>query len=176
MSARTLRLMGLAMVATAGAGVLSFAAMLNPAGARADDIGLVMGGSGLPIPGTEYVGAADQLYLDNPLTSSTRTSTSTKPQRPRRSARVLFTPEGLYPLTGVHTLPLNYPLDGDWIPDLSTSVGQGATILANTITGNPTDTSIVFGYSQSSTLSGIAMQLLDPSGTPRRDPMRRSSC
>ena len=45
----------------------------------------------------------------------------------------VFTPEGLYPLTGVHTLPFNYPSGGDRRPSDSTSVGQGDTILANTI-------------------------------------------
>ena len=81
-------------------------------------------------------------------------------------ANGLFTPEGLYPLTGVHTLPLNYPSDANGLPDLSTSVGQGATILESTILGNTAtgDTSTVFGYSQSSTLSGITMQQLDPTG------------
>ena len=51
MSGRTLRLMGLGMVATAGAGFLSLAAMMNTGYAHADDIGLVLGGSGTPIPG-----------------------------------------------------------------------------------------------------------------------------
>ena len=41
--------------------------MMNPAFARADDIGLVIGGSADPIPGPEYVSAANGLYLDNPL-------------------------------------------------------------------------------------------------------------
>jgi len=50
MSGRKLRLLGLGMVATAGAGVLGLSAMMNSAYAHADgDIGLVMGGSGLPI-------------------------------------------------------------------------------------------------------------------------------
>ena len=57
MSDRKLRWLGLGLVATAGAGVLGLGAMMNPASAHADDgnIGLVMGGSGLPIPGGQYV-------------------------------------------------------------------------------------------------------------------------
>src|ERR1700730_7518588 len=57
MSGRKLRLMGLGMVATAGAGFLSLAAMLNSgyAHAEGEDIGLVLGGSGVPIPGSDYV-------------------------------------------------------------------------------------------------------------------------
>jgi hypothetical protein len=173
MSGRKLRLLGLGMVATAGAGVLGLSAMMNSAYAHADDgdIGLVMGGSGLPIPGPQYVAAADGLYLNNPgtglypdLTFYQATGTTGLAQ----FGNGLFTPEGLYPLTGVHTLPLNYPLDANGLPDLSTSVGQGATILESTIAGNTAagDASTVFGYSQSSTLSGITMQMLDPTGTP----------
>ena len=44
--------MGLGMVATAGAGFLSLAAMMNTGYAHADDIGLVLGGSSSkPHPG-----------------------------------------------------------------------------------------------------------------------------
>jgi hypothetical protein len=169
--------MGLGMVATAGAGVLSLAAMLNSGYAHADDgdIGLAMGGSGLPIPGSEYVFAANGLYLDNPLhpiyTDITSffqgtPATPTDPLAPFGNG--LFTPEGLYPLTGVHTLPLNYPLDADGFPSGSTSVGQGASILESTIAADAAngDASTVFGYSQSATISSIVMQELDPSGTP----------
>ncbi len=170
MSGRKLRLMGLGIVATAGAGLLGLSAMMNSASARADDLGLVMGGSGVPIPGPAYVGAADQLYLDNPLTKLYPNLDFYQAAAAPPFGNGLFTPEGLYPLTGVHTLPLNYPLDGTGLPDLSTSVGQGADILDSTIIGNPTDTSIVFGYSQSSTLSGIAMQHLDPAGVPDTAP------
>ena len=52
MSDRKLRWLGLGLVATAGAGVVGLSAMMNPASAHADDgnIGLVIGGSGLPDP------------------------------------------------------------------------------------------------------------------------------
>jgi hypothetical protein len=144
--------------------------MMNPALGHADDsdVGLVMGGSGLPIPGPEYVGAADGLYLDNPATTLYPDLTFYQATSENPLGNGLFTPEGLYPLTGVHTLPLNYPLDANGLPDISTSVGQGATILQSTILGDTAagDPSTVFGYSQSSTLSGITMQMLDPSGTP----------
>jgi hypothetical protein len=167
MSDRKLHWLGLGLVATAGAGVLGLSAMMNPAFARADDIGLVMGGSGLPIPGPDYVAAADGLYLDNPATTlyPDLTFFQATPENPFGNG--LFTPEGLYPLTGVHTLPLNYPLDAtNGLPDISTSVGQGSTILESTILGNIAagDASTVFGYSQSSTLSGITMQMLEADG------------
>src|ERR1700730_2312250 len=172
MSGRKLRWLGLGLVATAGAGVLGLSAVMNPAFARADDIGLVMGGSGIPIPGPQYVGAADGLYLNNPLTGLYPDLTFYQATPANPFGNGLFTPEGLYPLTGVHTLPLNYPLDANGLPGLSTSVGQGATILESTIAGNTAagDASTVFGYSQSSTLSGITMQMLDPTGTPETGP------
>jgi hypothetical protein len=172
MSDRKLRWLGLGLVATAGAGVVGLSAMMSPAVAYADgeDIGLVIGGSGTPIPGPDYVAAANTLYLENGPggvpTFPDLTFFQATPENPFGNG--LFTPEGLYPLTGVHTLPLNYPLDANGFPDISTSVGQGASILQSTIAADNAagDTTTVFGYSQSSTLSGITMQLLDPSGTP----------
>src|ERR1700739_1006659 len=166
MSDRKLRWLGLGLVATAGAGVVGLSAMMNSAFGRADDIGLVMGGSGLPIPGPDYVAAADGLYLDNPATTlyPDLTLFQAPPETPFGNG--LFTPEGLYPLTGVHTLPLNFPLDANGLPDISTSVGQGATILESTILRDHAarEPSTGFGYSQSSTLSGITMQMLEADG------------
>jgi hypothetical protein len=175
MSSRRLRWLGLGLVATAGAGVLGLSAMLNPTVAYADgeDIGLVIGGSGIPIPGPEYVEAANELYLDNGpggvpnypgLIFYQATPTN-------EFGNGLFTPEGLYPLTGVHTLLLNYPTAADGFPALSSSVGQGMAILESTIAANAGagDTSTVFGYSQSSTIASYVMQQLDPNSTPEPD-------
>ena len=78
--------MGLGMVATAGAGVLSLAAMMNPTFAHADDIGLVIGGSGDPIPGSDYVAAANELYIHSIYPDTTY---------PDPYANGVFTPEGL---------------------------------------------------------------------------------
>jgi PE-PPE domain-containing protein len=173
MSYRKLRWLGLGLVTTASAGVFGLSAMMNSASAHADDIGLVMGGSGLPIPGPQYVAAADELYLNNPLTGFYPGLTFYQATPTNPFGNGLFTPEGLYPLTGVHTLHLNYPENVNGLPDGSTSVGQGAAILESTILSNQAagDASTVFGYSQSSTLSGIAMELLDPSGTPMTGPL-----
>lgn len=173
MTSRKIRWLGLGLATTAGSGVLALSAMMNSAFAYADDTGLVMGGSGLPIPGPNYVGAANGLYLDNPFTHLYPGLTFYQATPANPFGNGLFTPEGLYPLTGVHTLPLNYPLDADGLPALSTSVGQGATILASTVQADEAagNASVVFGYSQSSTLSGIAMQLLDPTGTPHTGPL-----
>jgi hypothetical protein len=121
-------------------------------------VGLVMGGSGTPIPGPDYVDAANNLYIHPDFPDTTY---------PGVLADGLFTPEGLYPLTGVKTLPFNYPLNSDGFPASSTSVGQGDTILEDAINAHTaaSDTTTVFGYSQSATISSLVMQLLDPSGT-----------
>jgi hypothetical protein len=170
----------LGLVATAGAGVLGLSAMMNPSSASADDsdIGLVIGGTELPIPGPTYVEAADFLYLENgPAGVPTYPDITTFYQATQDNpfGNGLFTPEGAYPLFGggVQQLFYNYPLDANGLPSLTTSVGQGAAILESTILGNQAagDASTVFGYSQSSTLSGITMQLLDPSGTPQTGPL-----
>jgi PE-PPE domain len=174
MSGRKLRWLGLGMVATAGAGVLGLSAMLNPAVAYADDsdIGLAIGGSGLPIPGPEYVEAANKLFLDNGPGGVPNypdlTFFQATPTNPFGNG--LFTPEGLYPLTGVHTLLFNFPT-ADGFPALSSSVGQGMAILESTIAANAGagDTSTVFGYSQSSTIASYVMQQLDPNSNPEPD-------
>jgi PE-PPE domain len=171
MSDRKLRWLGLGLAATAGAGVLGLSAMMNPGSAHADDIGLVIGGTTVPVPGPGYVEAADLLYLQNgPLGVPTYPDITSffqaTPDNPFGNG--LFTPEGAYPLfgDGVQQLYYNYPLDSDGFPSLSTSVGQGAAILESTILADQAagDGSTVFGYSQSSTLAGVTMQLLDPHG------------
>jgi len=155
--------MGLGMVATAGAGVLSLAAMLNSTTAHADDIGLVIGGSGDPLPGPGYVAVANGLYIDNPLHPNFSGTTYPDPY-----ANGLYTPEQWYPIEGVHNEYINYPNDAAGFSDQSTSVGQGVTILENAINSNyaADDVSTVFGYSQSSIISSQVMELLDPTNTP----------
>ncbi|MGB6210030.1 PE-PPE domain-containing protein [Mycobacterium sp.] len=171
MSDRKLRWLGLGLVATVSGGVLGLSAMMNAASAHADDIGLVMGGSELPIPGPQYVAAADELYLSKFYPDLTFYQAT--PANPFGNG--LFTPEGLYPLFsgGVHQLYLNYPQDADGNPALSTSVGQGAAIVQSTVLSDEAngDASTVFGYSQSSTVASFAMKLLDPAGTPQTGPL-----
>jgi hypothetical protein len=172
-SNRKLRWMGLGLVAAAGAGVVGLSAMMNPTVAHADgaDIGLVIGASGVPIPGSLYVQAADQQYLDNPFTHFYPGLTFYQATPTNPFGDGVFTPEGLYPLTsaGVHQLYLNYPTADDGFPALSSSVGQGMAILESTIAANQAagDGSTLFGYSQSSTVASYVMQQLDPSGTPQ---------
>jgi hypothetical protein len=156
------------MVATAGAGFLSLAAMMNATAAHADDIGLVLGGSGTPIPGSDFVESAAEHYLFPTYGNAIDFYQST-PSNPFGEG--LFTPEGLYPLTGVKTLPFNYPSDANGFPTDSTSVGQGDTILLNTIESDIANgnTDTVFGYSQSSVISGLVMQELTNAGIPKND-------
>ena len=111
------------------------------------DIGLVIGGSGTPIPGTAYVDAAHDLYIDRNIPDVTE---------PGVLANGIFTPEGLYPLDGIRVLQLD------------PSVAEGVTILDNHIQANLAagDTATVFGYSQSAEIASQEMAKLDPSGTP----------
>jgi hypothetical protein len=175
MSGRTLHWLGLGMVTTVGAGVMALTAMMNSAFAYGDvppdpadpTIGLVMGPSGLPLPEFNvpgYVEAANNLYIDNPLSPNFPGTIYPAPY-----ANGLFTPE--YPLLSV-PFSINYPtattgpLAG--FPDLNTSVGQGMLILENAIATNMAagDISTVFGWSQSATISSLVMEQLDPTGQP----------
>jgi hypothetical protein len=163
MSDHKLRWMGLGLVTTAGAGILGLSAMMHPATAHADDIGLIIGGSGTPIPGPVYVEAANNLYIDNPLHPNYPDTTYPDPY-----ANGLFTPEQWYPIEGVHQEYINYPNNAAGFSDQSTSVGQGVTILENAINSNlaADDASTVFGYSQSAIISSQVMELLNSSDTP----------
>jgi hypothetical protein len=102
-------------------------------------IGLVMGASGTPIPPRYFVNAA-LTYLNQHF--------SVLPS----NALALFTPEGLYPLTGVKSLPLDV------------SVSQGVEILDSAIKQqlavNPTGSVSVAGVSQSAIISSLEMDNL----------------
>jgi hypothetical protein len=176
MSGRKRQWLGFGLVATAGAGILGLTATMNPSLAHADDsnIGLVIGGSDDPIPGPGYVEAADGLYLNNPGTTLYPDLTFYQATPTNEFGNGLFTPEGAYPLFGggVQQLYYNYPLNSDGFPSLSTSVGQGAAILESTIQADMAagDDSTVFGYSQSTTVSGEVMQLLENAGITSSTP------
>jgi hypothetical protein len=115
-----------------------------------DGTALVFGPSGVPIPPTQYVGAADTLYLQ-PL-GFTGTSQSS------------FIPDALYPLTGVKSL------------GAETSVSQGEQIMVSDIEGqiaaggvSPENPVVVFGYSQSSDAASLIMSELAQQGVPSAD-------
>jgi hypothetical protein len=108
---------------------------------------LVLGPSGVPIPTLKYVDTVVKWYV---------TPNSPDGVTP---AQVVFTPEGLYPITGVKSLPLN------------TSVDQGMKILSDTLDllpgGTPTT---VFGYSQSAIIGSLLeMGYISPT-SPYKDP------
>jgi len=126
-------------------------------------IGLVMGGSGLPLPEFDipgYVQAANNLYIQPNFPDTTY---------PGPYANGLATPE--YPVISV-PFDVNYPIATTGplagFPALNTSVGQGMLILENAIATNMAagDTSTVFGWSQSSTVASLVMEQLDPTGQP----------
>jgi hypothetical protein len=104
-----------------------------------DGTALVMGGSTIPIPPTGYLNAVDDLYL--------------APREFSGTVDGLATPEGLYPLSGVHSLTLDQSVaEGQQILD-SAILGQ----LANADAENPV---VVFGWSQSATISSLTMSEL----------------
>ncbi|MGO8771399.1 PE family protein [Mycobacterium sp.] len=99
----------------------------------AANIGLFMGGSGLPVPPPSYVTAVGNWVALN---------------FPGVNGQALFTPEGLYPLTGVKSLPLNI------------SVSQGVSILESAINQQILlqNNVSVLGYSQSAIISSLVMR------------------
>ncbi|MCB0926101.1 MAG: PE-PPE domain-containing protein, partial [Mycobacterium sp.] len=108
-----------------------------PQAAAGENIALIMGGSGVPIPDEAYINAAFSLYVEP------HAPVGTIPEQ-------LVTPEGLYPITPypyVKVLPL------------SVSVQQGNTILYDEVLQQLADdnTLTVFGYSQSAIISSLVM-------------------
>ncbi|MCV7179372.1 PE-PPE domain-containing protein [Mycolicibacterium sphagni] len=108
--------------------------------AAAQNTALIMGGSGDPIPSPTYIQHVFDLYIN--------------PSYPGAVPFQLDTPEGLYPITGVKSLPLNV------------SVQQGISTLMTTIASqiDAGNTATVFGYSQSAIISSLVQSLL-PAGT-----------
>ena len=130
-------------VAVGPAAAISVAAVPSAAAT----LPLVLGPSGVPIPTQTYVDTVVKWYV-----TPNSPDGVTAPQ-------VVFTPEGLYPITGVKSLPLN------------TSVDQGMKILSDTLGllpgGTPTT---VFGYSQSAIIGSLLeMGYISPT-SPYKDP------
>ncbi|QUR67764.1 PE family protein [Mycobacterium spongiae] len=122
-----------ALVAPAqGASAAPAAAMIPPF--MANEVSLFLGGTGDPIPSQNYVERANALYV-----------------RSTETLQRLFTPEELYPATGVRSLTLNR------------SVNEGIAILDNTLYEKINDAGqsvTVFGYSQSSVIASLEMRNL----------------
>jgi PE-PPE domain len=139
----SLRWLCFGLIAGGAACLLALTSMMNSAFAVGDDTALVMGPSGFPVPPTTYVDAANGLFLHLP-------DTSVDP---------LTTPEGLYPVTGVNTLPID------------SSAAQGEATLNNAIMQQIADGNHVevFGYSQSSLISTMEMSQLAANDVPSSD-------
>ncbi|MCV7378184.1 PE family protein [Mycobacterium alsense] len=124
-----------AIATTLGAGATGAptpAATIPPFTANA--LTYFIGGTGVPIPSNTFVANANSLYV-----------------RSAGALAKLFTPEQLYPITGVRSLTLN------------ASVAQGVTILDNALYEAihvQGQTVTVFGISQSAIISSLEMQNL----------------
>ncbi|AYE93771.1 PE family protein [Mycobacterium paragordonae] len=100
-----------------------------------DTFSIAMGGTGTPIPGPTYLDNVNKLFIiPNSPAGTVLTS--------------LFTPEQLYPITGVRSLIF------------ASSVQQGLQILNTAVMNEVTagNHAVVFGYSQSAVISSLLMQ------------------
>ena len=110
---------------------------------------VILGPSGVPIPSEKYVDEVMNLYVRQ----------GSVPPFADPQPTVVFTPEGLYPITGVKSLTLN------------TSVDQGLTILSDTLAGIPDGTpTTVFGYSQSAIIGSLLQAGYNPPKSPYPPP------
>ncbi len=152
-SLRSMGAVSLAIAGTLALGAMPAVAPTLAAGARTvpaeaallDTQSWIMGGSGLPIPPPDYMEAVSKLFID-PATPFF----PGQPQFPVDATNGLFTPEGLYPLTGVKSL------------ELDPSLSQGVQILDATIKGQIAagNNVVVLGYSQSGVINGLEMRNL----------------
>jgi hypothetical protein len=101
------------------------------------DVALIMGGTGNPTPSATYVQEVYQTFV--------------LPNYPSYTAQGLYTPEQLWPLTGLNS------------ETFGQSVQQGIAILNNAIMTDTTagDHLLVVGYSQSATIATMEMRYLD---------------
>lgn len=119
-------------------------------GGLGDGTAFVLGPSGFPIPPQSYVDTADALYL--------------QPRGFTGTPQALFTPEGLWPVTGVNSLTTD------------ASFAQGSQMLTESIlrqiAGGGVDAEhpvVVFGWSQSSSVASLTMAQLAQHGVPSED-------
>lgn len=115
-----------------------------------DGTALVVGPSGVPIPPQNYLDAAQQLYL--------------APRGFTGTIQPVNTPEALYPITGIKSLPFETSAtQGQQIvdTDILNLVNSGQADAANPV--------VVFGYSQSSVISAQLMSQLASQGVPSDD-------
>src|SRR3954451_6608805 len=134
-----------AVAALQGALGASAAAVAAPAATippfSALDTVVYIGPTGVPIPPPQYATVANNLYV----------------RAMGSISNILYTPEELYPITGVRSLTLNQ------------SVSEGLTILGNYVQSQlaiPGNSLTVFGYSQSAIIASLYMQQLAAMGNP----------
>jgi hypothetical protein len=142
--------------ATGGGSAVTGAVNMVKAAATDPTFTLVIGGSGNPIPVQPYINDVVSRFITNSFGGLL-------PNLTPGTVSGLFTPEGLYPLTGVKTLPLD------------TSLMEGVQILNATLVGpngdltgllsTPTNHVNVLGYSQSAIIASMEMQLLNPTNS-----------
>src|SRR5271168_2417849 len=114
-----------------------------------DGTALVFGGTGVPTPPSQYVDAADTLYLQQLGFTGTGQSS--------------YTPEGSSALDP-NTLPYGTSLGQDqsiMVSDIESQIAGGGV--------SPENPVVVFGYSQSSEASSLLMQQLQADGVPSDD-------
>ena len=134
------------LLATISAGTGANGLLAGPGATSAENVALIMGGSGEPIPTPDFIATNFNLFI--------------KPFFQNFTPQALFTPEGNYGLyTGVKSLTLDM------------SEAQGVQILDSAVTqqiaaGNVV---VVKGESQSSTISSMVMPLLAAQHVPTSD-------
>lgn len=123
-----------AMAAAMGATMPHVVSAVTPINS---DLTLILGGTGNPTPGPDYVTNANDLFI-----RATNLAT----------VKPLFTPEEGYPLTGVKSLTF----------DKSISVGLDVldNVIMQQVPPSSTNTLTVFGYSQSAIIASLEMQKL----------------
>ena len=115
-----------------------------------DGTALIFGTSGTPVASSGYQQAVEQLYLD--------------PRGFDGTVQAPYTPEGLYPVTGVHSLPVDTSFaQEEQILDsaIQSQIAAGGVDAANPV--------VVFGWSQSADFSGLTMPELAAQGVPSDD-------
>lgn len=154
LAGQMLRSLGVVPMAIAGAAALAVSPALHPAltpgwktvVAQAKLLNTeswIMGGSGIPIPPPSYLDGVSDLFIDPAAPWFPG-----QPLFPVDAMNGLFTPEGLYPNSGVKSL------------ELDTSLAQGVSILRQTIANEVADGNnlVVLGASQSATISTMVMR------------------
>ena len=155
MSSRDCRRAGVGLLVTVG--LCGLTSMLNSAAVLADTAdsplgdgtALVFGPTLVPNPPSQYVDAADTLYLQQLGFTGTGQST--------------YIPDGSSALDP-NTLPYGESLDQDqsiMVSDIESQIAGGGVSAENPV--------VVFGYSQSSEASSLLMQQLEADGVPSDD-------